>query len=154
MLGWIASVWLSVAVGIVLIRLFPSVITVPAGVCLNVGMAVAMGVALGWVRRWCDVLIAVAAGASASVLGIDALIVLGARDEGWTAAVLGAFDAIALPIAAIGLSVLLAVGATIGSTARWSSERCRCAERFAALRDGHRAERCGRLTRTAGLVLI
>jgi hypothetical protein len=114
---WLLLIVLSFAIGGVTIAVFPSVASVVLniGVVTNVVLAIGMGVLLGWRMTLSDLPIAIFAGALVTVVGTNVLLPL-----------LIVFDAVAIVVAVIGMSILLVVGAIAGTIARGLHSGCRC----------------------------
>jgi hypothetical protein len=114
---WLLLIVLSFVIGGVTIALAPSTSSevLNVGIVTNVALAIGMGTFLGWKMRLSDLPVAIVAGALVTVLGADSL---------WIGLII--VDAIAIVVAVIGMSVLLIVGATIGTVARGLHSGCRC----------------------------
>jgi hypothetical protein len=116
-IGWLMLIVVSFVIGRVTIALAPSAssVVLNIGIVTNVVMAIGMGVLLGWNMTLSDLPVAIFAGALVTVVGADSLY-LG----------LLIVDAIAIVVAVIGMSILLVVGATLGTVARGLHSGCRC----------------------------
>jgi hypothetical protein len=114
---WLILIAATFVIGGVACLLFPSAVEgiVGVGVIANVALAVIMGVVVGWRMALDHLPAAIGAGAVVTVIGTDCLY------PG-----LIPFDAVALVIAVIGMSVLLGIGAGVGTVARGVRSGCRC----------------------------
>jgi hypothetical protein len=114
---WLILIAVTFVIGGLACLLFPSAVQgiVGVGVIANVALAVIMGVVLGWRMTLEHLPAAIGAGAIVTVMGTDCLY------PG-----LLPFDAVALVIAVIGMSVLLGIGAAGGTVARGLRSGCRC----------------------------
>jgi hypothetical protein len=114
---WVVLIAVTFVLGGIGCLAFPSTTAdiVGVGVAANVGLALLMGTILGWRMALDHLPVAIVAGAVVTVAGTDGL------DPG-----LIPFDAVALVIAVIGMSVLLGIGAALGTVARGVRSGCRC----------------------------
>jgi hypothetical protein len=132
---WLLLIAVTFVVGCGAIALFPSHGTtiVQSGVCINVAMAIGIGVVLTlqgiphrlWGATW--------SGAAVTVIGWDLLSFTLGEVQGHAALGAMPFDVIAFPIAALGLTILLGVGAAMGGVRRLVGGRCSCGERLARI---------------------
>jgi hypothetical protein len=132
---WLLLIAVTFVVGCGAIALSPSHGTtiVQTGVCINVAMAIGIGMVLtlkGIPHRLCG---ATWLGAVVTVIGWDLLSFTLGEVQGH--ADLGAipFDVVAFPIAALGMTILLGVGAAMGGVGRLVGSRCSCGERLAKI---------------------
>jgi hypothetical protein len=121
----IASTFMAGCLFIVLLPHYqPTVVTI--GVYGNVAMALGISVVLTWKGLPQRLFCATGLGAVVTVIGWDFLEFTLSETRG-----LGGFgaiplDVIALPIAILGMTILLGVGAAIGGVARILAARCPC----------------------------
>lgn len=126
---WLLLIAASFVAGCLTIVLMPSHQSrvVNIGVCINVAMAIGIGAVLAWNEIHRRLFCAAGLGAVATVVGWDLLSYtqVGVQGQGWG---LGAIplDVFALPIAIIGMTILLGAGAAIGRTGRLLVSRCPC----------------------------
>jgi hypothetical protein len=126
---WLLLIASSFVTGCLAIVLIPShqARVVNIGVCVNVAMAMGIGAVLSWIGAPHRLLCAAGLGTVATVEGWDLLSVTQAevQGQGWG---LGAIplDIFALPIAALGMTILLGAGAAIGGIGRLIDSRCPC----------------------------
>jgi hypothetical protein len=127
---WLLLIAASFVAGSLTIVLIPGYQAwiVNIGVCVNVAMALGIGALLAWnngvpQRLFC----AAGLGAVVTVAGWDLLSFTQAevQGQGWG---LGAIplDIFALPIAAVGMTILLGSGAAFGGIGRFVDSRCSC----------------------------
>jgi hypothetical protein len=126
---WLLLIAASFVAGCLTIVLVPSHQSrvVNIGVGVNVAMAFGIGAVLAWNGMHRRLFCAAGLGAIVTVVGWDLLSSVQAKvqGQGWG---LGAipFDVFALPVAAIGMLILLGVGAAIGGIGRLLFSRCPC----------------------------
>ena len=125
---WLLLIASTFTAGCLLIALLPHYqsTVVAIGVYGNLGMAVGVGGVLTWKGLPERLCCATGLGAVATVIGWDFLEFTLSETRG-----VGGFgaiplDVIALPIAILGMTILLGVGAAIGGIARILAARCPC----------------------------
>jgi hypothetical protein len=126
---WLLLIAASFVAGCLTIVLIPSHQSrvVNIGVGINVAEALGIGAVLAWNGIPRRLVCAAGLGAMVTVAGWDLLSLIQAevQGQGWG---LGAIplDVFALPIAAIGMMLLLGVGAAVGEIGRLAISRCPC----------------------------
>jgi hypothetical protein len=99
---------------------------VDIGVYANITMAVGIGVLLAWTGNAHRLFCAAGLGAVVTVLGWDVQTFTQAEIQGQGGFGVVPLDAIALPVDALGMVVLVSGGAAIGGIGRLLSLRCPC----------------------------
>jgi hypothetical protein len=126
---WLLLIVASFVAGCEAIALLPSheATIITWGICTNVAMAIGIGVVLTWKGISHRLLRTAWLGAVVTVIGWDLLNFTLGEIQGQEG--LGAipFDVVALPVATLGMLVLLGVGAALGRIGRLISGRCPCA---------------------------
>jgi hypothetical protein len=132
--SWYCSIGVTFLVGGLIINLRPSLasVTVGVGVCLNVAMAIAIGIVFGERDAYRPLPIAVFVSAAITVLGVDELIVISDRFRYDLLADALPFDLPALAVASIGMIILVGIGLTIGNALRCLELRSVCVRRMTA----------------------
>jgi hypothetical protein len=117
---WLLLVASTFVAGCLTIALLPShqASVVDVGVCINVAMAIGIGVVLAWRGSPQRLFCAAGAGAVVTVLGWDLLTFTQAQIRGLGGLVFIPLDAIALPVAGLGMVLLVGVGAALGGIGR------------------------------------
>jgi hypothetical protein len=127
---WLLATAASFVLGFLILRFFPSASspTWGDGIATDVGMAVAIGVLLGWTRQWLQVLVASVLGSVVIILGLDLLFLAPTPVENTHLGLIGTvlFDAVGIGVALVGLVVLVGVGAVIGAFTRAVASRWVC----------------------------
>ncbi len=133
MLCWLIAVALSFVVGVLLLHLLPkaSSETWGVGITVNVGLAIAVGVSLGWTRQWFQVLAAAVLGSIVTILGVDALLCAPTPTENAHLGLVGLalFDSVTLLVALVGMSILIGVGVSVGVVGQTTVVRSGCLAR-------------------------
>jgi hypothetical protein len=133
-LWWLLPTASTFLLGFLILDLFPSASspTWGGGIALNVGMAVVMGVFLGWTHQWLQVLVASIFGSIVVILGLDLLFLAPTLTENTHLGFIGTvlFDSVTLVVALVGMMILVGLGALIGALTRAVS-KCRCLSKFA-----------------------
>lgn len=131
-LQWLMLIAATFVAGCLRIGLLPShqKTVINIGVCINVAMAIGIGVVLTWKGTPQRLFCAAGLGAVVTVVGCDVLsftlgVIHGQYGLGFIP-----FDVIALPIADLGMLILLGVGAALGGIGRVLSTRCPCQRWF------------------------
>lgn len=125
---WLLLITASFVAGCELVVLIPShqALVVQLGVGVNVALAVRTGAALVWQGMPGRLMCAAGLGAVVTVLGWDLLTFTQAEIRGLDGIAVLPLDVFALPIAAVGMTALVGVGAAIGGIGRVLSGRCTC----------------------------
>lgn len=127
---WLFAVALSFLLGFAFLELLPGASGAiwSSGTATNVAMAIAVGILLGWTRRWLHVLFAITLGAIVTVLGVDLLVLAPTSTENAHVGVLGLvlFDSVAVLFALIGMAILVGGGAIAGALAHAVVSHRRC----------------------------
>jgi hypothetical protein len=132
---WLLLIAATFVAGCIAIALLPShqATVVNIGVWGNVAMAIGMGLVLAWKvlpQRLCC---AAWLGAVVTVIGWDFLsfTVEEIHGQGGLGAI--PFDVVALPVAGLGMLILLGAGAALGGIGRLLGSRCPCGRRLPRL---------------------
>jgi hypothetical protein len=125
---WLLLIAATFVAGCLTVAILPShqMSIIDIGVDSNVGMAIGIGVVLAWRGITQRLFCAAGLGAVVTVLGWDVLTCTQAVIQGQGGVGVIPFDVIALPIAALGMAILLGVGAAVGGIGRVLSRRCPC----------------------------
>jgi hypothetical protein len=131
---WLLATACTFLLGFLILDFFPraSSPTWGGGIGTNVGMAVALGVFLGWTRQWIQVLVASIFGSFVVILGLDLLFLAPTPTENTHLGLIGMvlFDSVTVVVALVGMMILVGLGALIGALTRVVS-KCRCLAKFA-----------------------
>lgn len=130
---WLLLVTATFVAGCLTISLLPSdqVTVVNMGVLVNVVMAIGVGAVLVWSGRPDRLFCAAGLGAVVTVFGWDLLTFTQAEIQGVDGLGVVPLDVIALPVAALGMMLLLGAGAALGGAGRVLTTRCRsCSRRW------------------------
>ncbi len=123
---WLLLIAATFVAGCLAIALLPGyqATVVKIGVWGNVAMAIGMGLVLAWKRLPERLCCAAWLGAVVTVIGWDFLsfTVEEVHGEGGLGAI--PFDVVALPVAALGMLILVGVGAALGGIGRMLCARC------------------------------
>jgi hypothetical protein len=129
---WLLLIAATFVAGCLAIALLPGhqATVVKIGVWGNVATAIGMGLVLAWKGSPQRLCCAAWLGAVVTVIGWDFLSFTFEEIQGHGG--LGAipFDVVALPVAALGMLILLGVGAALGGIGRLLGTRCPCARRL------------------------
>jgi hypothetical protein len=125
---WILLIAATFIAGCLTIGLLPGhqSSVVALGVWINVSMALGIGAVLTWRGTPERLFCAAGLGAVATVLGWDLLSFTQQEIQGLGGLGFVPLDAIALPVAGLGMLLLLGVGAALGGIGRVLSTRCPC----------------------------
>jgi hypothetical protein len=136
---WLLAVAISFLLGFIFLRLLPqdSSTTWSGGILVNLGLAVTIGIVLGWTRQGIQVLIAVLMGSVVTILGVDLLLLAPIPTENAHLGLLGCviFDAVAFFVALIGMTILVGVAVLVGLASQLLARRSSCLARLQNLRE-------------------
>ena len=125
---WLLLITATFVAGCLTVSLLPShqATVVNVGVLVNVAMAIGIGAVLVWRGRPDRLFCAAGLGAVVTVLCWDLLTFTLAEIQGGGGLGVVPVDVIALPVAALGMVLLLGAGAAVGGIGRLLTTRCPC----------------------------